>query len=106
MWLLRRRQLRKRYLEAPPAEQVRQDLGRLLVYLRRRGYPRAQEYSVYACFAAISWRYLPVEREQALSIAEFYESVLFGGHGPTPEEMTEQRSFVETLRPKRRRRFR
>ena len=106
LWLLRRQQLRKRYLEAPRAEQVRQDLGRLLVYLRRRGYPRAPEHSVYACFAAISWRYLPVEREQALSMAEFYESVLFGGHVPTPEEMTAQRSFVETLRPKRRRLFR
>ena len=104
--LLRRRRLRRRYLEAPPEEQTRQDLGRLLAYLRRRGYPRPPEISVSAFFASLTWRYLPAEREQALAMAEFYESVLFGGRVPTPEEMEAQRSFVEALRPKRRRFFR
>ena len=105
IWLLRRRMLRRRYMEASPEEQVRQDLGRLLDYLRRRGYPRGPEESVFGCFASISWRYLPAEREKALAMAEFYESVLFGGHVPSTEEMEAQRAFVETLRPKRRRIF-
>ena len=104
--LLRRRKLRRRYLEAPPEEQVRQDLGRLLDYLRRRGYPRAPEESIHACFAALPWFFLPSGREQALEMAEFYERVLFGGHVPSPEEVAAQRVFVDSFRPARRWGFR
>ena len=100
---LRRRKRWQRYLEAPPEERVRQDLGRLLGYLRRRGYARAPAESIRACFAALPWDYLPTEREQAMEMAEFYESVLFGGRVPTAKEMSAQRTFVEAFRPRKRR---
>lgn len=102
LWLLRRQRERKRYLAAPPEEQTRQDLGRLLGYLRRRGYEREPEESVRAYFESTSWRYLPAERDQALAMADFYERVLFGGHVPTPEEMAAERAFVAAFRPRRR----
>ena len=85
---------------------MRQDLGRLLDYLRRRGYPRAPEESIHACFAALPWFFLPSGREQALEMAEFYERVLFGGHVPSPEEVAAQRVFVDSFRPARRWGFR
>ncbi len=105
-WLARQWRLRRRYLNMPPEEQVRQDLRRLLDYLSRRGCTRAPEESVYSCFAAHSWLFLPIRREQVLAMAEFYESVLFGGHVPDQEEMAAERRFVESLRPRRKRFFR
>ena len=98
---LRVRRARRVYEQAGLRERVELDLKTLLGYLSRRGYPRQENESLRRFFSGVRWHYLlddsaPVER-----MLKLYEDVLFGGKLPSEEEWLEQRQFVESLRPRR-----